>query len=59
MQGMFGNLGWTRMEVHPGHWLHTNTGVAMAVYVDDILLGAGKNDKSRFWKEIEHHVKFG
>ena len=53
------NLGWTRMEVHPGLWLHKKTGAVMAVYVDDLLLAAGKNDEARLWKEIEHHVKFG
>ena len=47
------------MEVHPGLWLHKKTGAVMAVYVDDLLLAAGKNDEARLWKEIEHHVKFG
>ena len=53
------DLGWTRMEVHPGLWLHKKTGAVMAVYVDDLLLAAGKHDEARLWKEIEHHVKFG
>ena len=47
------------MEVHPGLWLHKKTGAVMAVYVDDILLAAGKHDEARLWKEIEQHVKFG
>ena len=31
----------------------------MTVYVDDLLLAAGKNDEARLLKEIEHHVKLG
>ena len=31
------DLGWTRMEVHPGLWLHKKTGAVMAVYVDDLV----------------------
>ena len=30
-------LGWIRMEVHPGLWLHKKTGAVLAVYVDDLL----------------------
>ena len=45
--------------MHPGLWLHKKTGAVMAVYVDDLLLAAGKHDEARLWKEIEHHVKFG
>ena len=37
----------TRMEVHPGLRLHKMTGAVMAVYVDDLLLAAGKNDEAR------------
>ena len=47
------------MQVHLGLWLHKKTGAVMAVYVDDLLLAAGKHDEARLWKEIEHHVKFG
>ena len=53
------DLGWTRMEVHPGLWLHKKTGAVMAVYVDDLLLAAGKHDEARLWEEIERHVKLG
>ena len=35
------DLGWTKMVVHPGLWLHKKTGAVMAVYVDDLLLAAG------------------
>ena len=41
------NLGWNRMEVHPGLWLHKKKGAVMAIYVDDLLLAAGKNDEAR------------
>ena len=47
------------MEVHPGLWLHNMTGAVMTVYVDDLILAAGKNNEARLWKKIEHHVKFG
>ena len=53
------DLGWTRMEVHPGLWFHKSTGAIMAVYVDDLMLAAGKKDEARLWAEIERHVKFG
>ena len=52
------NLGWTRVEVHPGLRFHKRTGAMMVFYVDDLLLAARKNDEARFWKEIEHRVKF-
>ena len=50
------DLGWIRMEVHPGLWLHKKIGAVMAVYVDDLVLAAGKHDEARFWKEIDRHV---
>ena len=53
------SLGWTRMEVHPGFWLQKLTGAIMAVYVEDLMLSAGKRDEARLWSEIEQHVKFG
>ena len=53
------DLGWSRMEVHPGLWLRKKTGAVMAVYVDDLLLAAGKHDEARLWKEVERHEKFG
>ena len=52
------DLGWTNMEVHPGLRLHKKTGAVMAVYVNDLLLAAGKHDEARLWEEIERHVKF-
>ena len=53
------DLGWTRMEIHAGLWMHKQTGAVMAVYVDDLLQAAGKHDEARLRKEIEHHIKFG
>ena len=52
------DLGWTRMEVHPGLRLHKKTGAVVAAYVDDLLLAAGKHVEARLWKDIESHVKF-
>ena len=31
----------------------------MVVYVDDLLLAAGKHDEAQLWKEIERHIKSG
>ena len=45
------------MEVHFGFWLHEKTGAIMAMYVDDLLLAAGKHDEARLWSEIEQHIK--
>ena len=53
------NLGWARMEVHPGLWLHRNTGAVMAIYVNDFLVTTGKNDEALFRKEIGSLVKVG
>ena len=55
------DLGWTRMDVHPGLWLHKNKkrGAVMAIYTDDLLLAAGKHDEACVWKGVERHVKFG
>ena len=43
------------------HWylVAQKTGAVMAVYVDDLLLAAGKHAEARFWKKVKHHVKFG
>ena len=31
----------------------------MAIYVDDLILAAGKRDGARLWSEIVQHVQFG
>ena len=52
-------LGWSPLDSHPGFWVHTETGALLAVYVDDLLLGAPADKEKRLWDDLASRVGFG
>jgi len=53
------DLGWTRIENHPGMWIHPASGAVMTVYVDDLMMAAPKEHEDSLWKAMELRVSFG
>ena len=53
------DLGWTPLDSHPGFWTHVASGALLAVYVDDLLLGATANLEMQLWKELASRAGFG
>ena len=52
-------LGWSKVESHPGLYVHESTKAVLVVYVDDLLLAAPADVGSKLWSEIGHNVQFG
>ena len=52
-------LGWAPLDSHPGFWVHIETGALLAVYVDDLLLGAPADKEKRLWDDLASRVGFG
>ena len=52
-------LGWSPLDSHPGFWVHIETGALLAVYVDDLLLGAPADKEKRLWDDLASRVGFG
>jgi hypothetical protein len=53
------DLGWRRVESHPGFWIHEGTGAIMTVYVDDLMMAAPADREAELWRQIEAKVEFG
>ena len=52
-------LGWRKLEVHPGLWLHDVTKAILTVYVDDLMMASDPKDEAKLWKALEDKVEFG
>ena len=52
-------LGWTALDSHPGFFVHDESGALMAVYVDDLLVGAPKHLEDKIWSDLASKVGFG
>ena len=53
------DLGWSKVEYHPGLWLHGGTGAIMTVYVDDLMVAAPPEHEKALWTTLEKRVDFG
>ena len=51
-------LGWERVAVHPGTWVHKETKSLLAVYVNDLLMTAPPPHEKELWKALEARVNF-
>ena len=59
LAGILTGLGWVRQEIHPGLWIHRETGAILTVYVDDLMMAAHARDEQRLWATLEKQVEFG
>ena len=50
-------LGWKKCESHPGIWSHAS-GAVLAVYVDDLLMVAPRDQEDALWAAIASKVSF-
>ena len=51
-------IGWSLFDSHPGFWVNLETGALLAVYVDDLLLGAHADTEKRLWNDLASRVGF-
>ena len=59
LAGILTGLGWVRQDIHPGLWIHRETGAILTVYVDDLMMAAHDRDEARLWGTLEKAVEFG
>ena len=58
LRGILRKLGWSKVESHPGLYIHDETKAVLVVYVDDLLMAAPTDAEERLWAEIAEHVQF-
>lgn len=51
-------MGWRIVESGPGTHVHDESGSAMVVYVDDLLLVAGEAESDMIWERLGSEVDF-
>ena len=52
------NLGWSSIPGNCGVYIHAQTGAAMVVYVDDMLLLASPRHTDSLWRDFEKSVQY-
>ena len=57
MASILTELKWKKCDSHPGIWIHAS-GAVLAVYVDDLLMVAPRDQEDALWAAIASKVSF-